>query len=115
RTITVLPTSGNFDISVSPSGQTVLPGSSTTFNVTVTALSGFSGPVTLSVGSESGFPAGVTGGGFSPASISGGGSSILTMNTTTSTAPYALSLTVTGTSGTITHTGSTTLLVNLAA
>jgi hypothetical protein len=37
------------------------------------------------------------------------------MNTTTSTAPYALSLTVTGTSGTITHTGSTTLLVNLAA
>jgi hypothetical protein len=37
------------------------------------------------------------------------------MNTTTSTAPYALSLTVTGTSGTITHTGSSTLLVNLAA
>jgi len=37
------------------------------------------------------------------------------MNTTTSAAPYALSLTVTGTSGTITHTGSTTLLVNLAA
>jgi cellulose 1,4-beta-cellobiosidase len=37
------------------------------------------------------------------------------MNTTTSTTPYALSLTVTGTSGTITHTASTTLLVNLAS
>ena len=115
RTITVLPTSGDFDISVSPSATTVLPGNSSTFNVTVTPLSGFSGPVTLSVGSESGFPAGITSGGFSPSSVSGGGSSTLTMNTTTSAAPYALSLTVTGTSGTVTHTGSTTLLVNLAA
>jgi cellulose 1,4-beta-cellobiosidase len=36
------------------------------------------------------------------------------MRTTTSTLPYALSLTITGTSGTISHTASTTLLVNLA-
>jgi cellulose 1,4-beta-cellobiosidase len=36
------------------------------------------------------------------------------MSTTTSTIPWALSLTITGTSGTITHTASTTLLVNLA-
>ena len=115
RTITVLPASADFDISVSPSGNTVLPGGSTTYNVTVTPLSGFTGPVTLSVGSESGFPAGITSGGFSPSSISGGGTSTLTMNTMTSTAPYALSLTVTGTSGTIAHTGSSTLLVNLAA
>jgi len=115
RTIRVLPTSANFDISVSPSANTVLPGQSTSFNVTVTPLSGFSGPVSLSVGSESGFPVGITSGGFSPSSISGSGSSTLTMNTTTSAAPYAVSLTITGTSGTITHTGSTTLLVNLAA
>jgi Domain of unknown function (DUF1929)/PKD domain len=115
RTITVLPPSADFDISVSPSANTVMPGQSTTFNVTVAPRSGFNGPVTLSVGSESGFPSGITSGGFNPPSISGSGSSILTMNTTTSTAPYALSLTVTGTSGSITHTGSTTLLVNLAA
>ena len=115
RTIKVLPASANFDISVSPSANTVLPGNSTTFNVTVTPLSGFNGSVSLSVGSENGFPTGITSGGFSPTSISGSGSSTLTMNTTTSTAPYALSLTVTGTSGSITHTGSTTLLVNLAA
>ncbi len=115
RTISVLPTSADFDISVSPSANTVQPGQSTTFNVTITPLSGFSSPVSLSVGSESGFPAGITSGGFSPSSISGSGSSILTMNTMTSAAPYALSLTVTGISGTITHTGSTTLLVNLAA
>ncbi len=115
RTITVLPASADFDISLSPSANTVLPGNSTIFNVTVTPLSGFTGQVTLSVGSESGFPSGIASGGFSPSSISGGGSSTLTMNTATSTAPYALSLTVTGTSGSITHTGSTTLLVNLAA
>src|SRR5207248_1488504 len=33
----------------------------------------------------------------------------------TSATPYALSLTITGTAGAITHTASTTLLVNLAA
>jgi List-Bact-rpt repeat protein len=36
------------------------------------------------------------------------------MRSSTSTVPYALSLTVTGTSGTISHTASTTLLINLA-
>jgi fibronectin type 3 domain-containing protein len=36
------------------------------------------------------------------------------MQTSTSTVPYALSLTITGTSGTISHTASTTLLVNMA-
>jgi len=115
RTIKVLPVNPDFDIAISPSSKTVLPGQSTTFNVTVTPLSGFSGPVALSVGSESGFPTGITSGGFSPSTITGSGSSTLTMNTTTSTVPYAVSLTVTGTSGSITHTGSTTLLVNLAA
>src|SRR5260370_7072930 len=49
-----------------------------------------------------------------PASIIGSGSSTLTMDTTTSTVPWALSLTITGTSGTLAHTASTTLLVNMA-
>jgi fibronectin type 3 domain-containing protein len=83
--------------------------------VTVSPLSGFNGTVTLSVGSENGFPSGITSGGFTPSSIIGSGSSMLTINTTTSATPYALSLTITGTSGTITHSASTTLLVSLAA
>jgi fibronectin type 3 domain-containing protein len=37
------------------------------------------------------------------------------MNTTTSANPYALSLTITGTAGTIAHTALTTFLINLAA
>jgi fibronectin type 3 domain-containing protein len=114
RGITVRPATPDFDIAMSPPGQEVSPGESTTFTVTVTPVAGFSGPVTLSVASENGFPTGVSSGGFSPASISGSGSSILTMNTTTATIPWALSLTITGTSGTLSHTTSTTLLVNVA-
>ena len=115
RTITVLPLSADFSIAVSPASQTVLPGQSAPFTVTVTPLSGFNGTVSLSVGSENGFPSGIPSGGFSPSSITGSGSSTLTMNTTTSATPYALSLTITGTAGNITHTASTTLLVHLVA
>jgi hypothetical protein len=115
RTITVLPPSPDFSIGVSPSSNAVIPGQLTTFTVTVTPLSGFNGAVSLSIGSESGFPSGITSGGFNPPSLTGGGSSTLTMDTTTSATPYALSLTMTGTAGPITHTASTTLLVNLAA
>src|SRR5438132_6632725 len=114
RTITVLPTSPDFSITVGPAAQEVVPGGLARYTVTVTPVSGFTGTVNLSVGSESGFPTGITSGGFNPASISTGGSSTLTMQTSTSTVPYALSLTITGTSGTISHTASTTLLVNLA-
>ncbi len=114
RTITVTPLTPDFSIAASPPAQIVTPGQATTFTVTVTPITGFAGPVTLTVDSESPFPLGVTSGGFSPASINGSGSSTLTMNTTASTVPFALSLTITGTSGALTHTTSTTLLVNLA-
>ena len=114
-TITVLPASPDFNITVTPSSGTVTPGQSTTFTVSVQALTGFTGAVILRVGSESGFPAGISSGGFSPASITGSGSSTLRMNTTTRAIPFALSLTITGTSGTLSHTASTTLLVNIAA
>jgi fibronectin type 3 domain-containing protein len=114
RIITVLPSTPDFDISVVPSGTSINPGQSTNFTVSVTPISGFNGSVSLTVSSENAFPTGVTSGGFSPAAINGSGSSTLTMNTTTAAVPYALSLTITGTSGTLTHTTSTTLMVTLA-
>jgi fibronectin type 3 domain-containing protein len=114
RIVTVTPATPDFDISVSPSGTSVNPGQPTTFTVSVTPVSGFNGSVSLAVASESPFPSGITSGGFSPSTITGSGSSTLTMNTTTSAVPYALSLTVTGTSGTLSHTTSTTLMVTLA-
>jgi hypothetical protein len=115
RTVTVLPASADFDIAVSPPSQTIEPGQSASFTVTITPLTGFSGAVSLSVGSESGFPSGVTSGGFVPSVVNGAGTSVLTMNTTSAATPYALSLTVTGTSGALTHTASTTLVLQLAA
>ena len=113
RQITVTPGSPDFALTVGPSAQQVIPGGGAAYTVTGTPLSGFNGSVNLSVGSESGFPTGVASGGFNPASIIGSGSSTMSMSTTTATIPWALSLTVTGTSGTLTHTASTTLLVNL--
>jgi hypothetical protein len=114
RKITVLPTGNDFTIAVTPASQTVTPGQSNTYTVTVTAIHSFSGSVALTVDSESGFPPGITSGGFSPASISGSGTSTLTMNTSSSTVPYATSLSVHGTSGSTTHTASTTLDVRIA-
>src|SRR5215467_615524 len=94
RTVSVLPATADFAITVSQAAQEVVPGGFATYTVSVTGISGFNGPVSLGVGSESGFPTGITSGGFNPASISGAGSSTLTMNTTTGTVPWALSLTV---------------------
>ena len=112
--ITVLPSTPDFSIAVGPPAAQVVPGQAATFTVTITPENGFNGTVDLSVGSQYGFTAGITSGGFSPSSIVGSGTSTLTMDTTNAASPYALSLTVTGTSGTLTNTASTTLLVNLA-
>lgn len=113
RTITVLPTSADFRISVSPACRTVVPGQSTTYLVTVTPVTGFAGNVNLSVSSEGGFPSGVTSGGFSPATIPGSGTSTLTMNTSTSAVPYATTLTIQGVSGSLTRRTAATLNVNI--
>jgi hypothetical protein len=113
RVITVNPASADFNISVSPASRTIVPGQSAQFTVSVTGLSGFGGTVTLTVSSESGYPSGVTSGGFSPSTIIGSGTSTLTMNTTTAVVPYALSLTVKGTSGSLVHTAATTMLMQL--
>ncbi len=115
RTITVLPPTPDFDLAVIPPAATVFPGGSAQFTVSVAPVQGFTGSVNLAVDSESGFPTGVSSGGFNPPSIAGSGTSTLTMNTTTDAIPYAISLTITGTSVALNHTSSTTLLVNLAS
>jgi hypothetical protein len=114
RTITVRPTSGDFDISVSPSSVTVTPGQPATFTVSV-ARSGHPETVSLSVvKSASGCPSGVTSTGLSPSTITGSGTSTLTIDTTTSAVPCALLFTVTGSDGSVVHTTTITLLINLA-
>ncbi len=115
RTITVVPATADFRIAVEPTSRRVLPGTPAQFTVTVTPLSGFTGSVILTVGSESGFPSGVTSGGFSPSTIVGGGTSTLTMNVAATAQPYALSLTLTGTSGALSRKTAATLIIGMDA
>jgi hypothetical protein len=75
----------DFSVSVTPASQTVLPGASTTFAVTVSSVGGtFTNPVALTV---SGLPAGATGTFSSPSVTPGstGAPSTLTVQTSSST------------------------------
>ncbi|HVW87059.1 MAG TPA: N,N-dimethylformamidase beta subunit family domain-containing protein, partial [Bryobacteraceae bacterium] len=103
----VVSATADFSVSVAPSSQTIAPGGSTTYTVSVTALNGFNAAVTLGA---SGLPAGATAS-FSPASVTGSGTSTLTIGTTGSTPPGSSTLTVTGTSGSLTHSATATLVI----
>jgi hypothetical protein len=104
-------TAADFSISVSPSSQTLNPGNSTTYTVTIGALNGFSGVVTLSA---SGLPSGASAG-FSPATITGSGTSTMTVTTGTGAPTGNSTLSITGTSGSLTHSATATLVVASAA
>jgi hypothetical protein len=99
----------DFGIAVTPGSQTVTAGNSTTYSVAVNAINAFAGTVALSA---AGLPAGATAS-FSPAAIAGSGSSTLTVTTTGSTPAGSPVLTLTGTSGSLTHSAAATLVVNL--
>jgi len=97
----------DYSLSASPASQTVAPGASTSYTVTVTPSGGFSGTVTFSV---SGLPAGA-GASFNPPSVNTSGSSTMNVTTSASTPVGSYPLTITGTSGTLSHTTSVTLVV----
>jgi subtilase family serine protease len=101
------PQTPDFSVSVTPSSQTVTPGNSASYTITVASLGGFSGTVNLSA---SGLPSGASAS-FSPASVSGSGSPSLTVTTSTTTPAGTYTVTITGTSGTLTHTATVTLIV----
>jgi uncharacterized membrane protein len=97
----------DFNLAATPASQSVNQGSTATYTVTQTALGGYSGTVTLSV---SGLPTGATAT-FTPASLTGSGTSSLAIITAASTPTGNYSLTITGTDGVLTHTASITLVV----
>jgi len=106
--VTPPPQPPDFTISASPASLTVRRGTSGSYTVTVGALNGFTGTVSLSV---TGVPNRVTAT-FNPASITGSGTSTLTI-TAASNAPKApVTLTIRGTSGTTTHTTTVSLQIN---
>ncbi len=103
--------SADFAFSASPSPVTVAAGFQATYTVRAAAAGGFASTVNLSVG---GLPAGATFA-FSPASIAGGsGSSTLTVSTAGTTPAGTYPLTITGSSGSLTHPAVVGLTVGLA-
>lgn len=109
RTITVNPSPG-FSISASPSSQSATQGGNAGYTVSVNAMNGFADTVNFSV---SGLPSGASGS-FLPTSVTGSGSSALTVTTTASTPVGTYTLSVTGATATLTHTANVTLIVNSA-
>ena len=95
----------DFTLSASPSSGTATQGASTSYSVTISPTGGFPGQVTLSV---SGLPSGATGS-FAPNPATA--ASTLSVQTSPSTPTGAYTLTITGVSGTLTHTTTVTLVV----
>jgi subtilase family serine protease len=98
-------TSPNY--SLSATSVSILPGSSGSSTITSTVVDGFDSPVALSV---SGLPTGVTGT-FSPTSITGSGTSTLSLTVASTTAAGTYTITVSGVGGGITHTATFSLTV----
>ncbi|MCA1827707.1 MAG: glycoside hydrolase domain-containing protein [Myxococcales bacterium] len=106
-TIKAPPVVDGFSVAVSPASQTVQQGGTATYIVSTAVTSGNAQAVTLSV---SGMPAGATAS-FSPATVSAGGSSTLTIATSASTPAGGSSLTVSAAGTTATKTAAATLNV----
>ena len=100
----------DFSISASPGSQSVVQGSSTTYTISTQVTSGSAQSVGLSVTS---LPSGPTGT-FNPASVTGTGSSTLTVVTTAAT-PGTYTLTITGTGTSATHSIAVSLTVSAAS
>jgi hypothetical protein len=108
-TLTLSNSGGSdFTISATPASQTVVPGGTTSYTVTVIPQSGFTGMVALSA---SGLPAGASAS-LNPTTVSGSGSSTLTVTTASSTPPGSYALTNTATSGSLSRSASVTLAVS---
>lgn len=102
------PVTDDYSVAVAPGSATVAPGGSTTANVNTAVTSGNAKTIALTT---SGAPAGVTAT-LSPASVTAGGTSKLTVGASASAAPGTYRITVTGTAGTLSHSAAFTLTVS---
>ncbi|MFI9839863.1 M4 family metallopeptidase [Nonomuraea sp. NPDC051941] len=106
-TVSSNPPTRDFSISASPASGTVQAGSAATTTIGTTTTAGTAQTVNLSA---SGLPTGATAA-FSPASVTSGGSSTLTISTAATTPAGSYTVTVTGTGVTATHTATYALTV----
>jgi hypothetical protein len=107
-TLIVGPPNPDFTISASPGSQTVTAGQQTSYTANVTPSGGFTGAVNLAV---SGLPANATASWSTNPLPGGSGTSTLIVTTSASTPVGSSLLTITGSSGTLTHTATATLVV----
>ena len=103
----VVNSAADFSISVSPTTLTIARGSRASTTVTITALGGFTGTITLSI---SGVPSG-TQTRFSTTTITNSGTSTLTVGPSSTAPTGTFTLTITGTSGTLVHSTTLTLVI----
>src|SRR5258708_2337411 len=102
------PPANDFSISANPTSLSLQQGASGTSAITTAVTSGSAQTVSLSA---SGLPSGATAS-FSPALITGAGSSTLTISTASSTPAGTYLVTVTGKGTSATHTASISLTVS---
>lgn len=107
----IAPPSADFAVAISPTSQTLWPTMTgtqqPTFTVTQTGSGGYSGTATYST---SGLASGMTGA-YSPATITGSGSNVLTLSFPASQAAASTTFTAQGSDGTNTHSVSPTITV----
>lgn len=109
RTVSLtVSTATDFAMSASPASLGVVQGGSNTTVVSLTPISGFSSPVSLSA---SGLPAGATYS-FSPASVTPSGTSTLAIQASPTTPAGTYTITVSGTGGGITRSITINLVVS---
>ena len=100
------PPAADFSLSTSPASQTVAVGGSTSFTVSSAATNGFNGKIQLAV---SGLPSGATSTLTGNPAGSGGAALAIATDNTIAAGSYAL--TITGTSGSLSHTTAASLVV----
>jgi subtilisin family serine protease len=105
----VVPAPPDFTLTATPASRTTAAGGSVSYTVSVAAQGGFAGEVSLSLGGLSAAQGSAT---FAPATIAGGaGAAELTVTTAATLAPGTYPLTITGTSGSLTHAVGVSLVV----
>jgi subtilisin family serine protease len=97
----------DFSLSIAPTSRTVSRGQSTTYTVSISALNGFNGAVSLSI---TGLPSGGSSS-WSANPVTAPGSSTLTVRTARSTTRRTYSLKITGKSGPLAHSVTASLTV----
>ena len=103
--VTVTAAVADFSLSVTPASQTVVRGGVVNYTLNIVRMNGFTGPVSFSI---SGQPSTAT---FAPNTTTGNSSTLTVQTPSTLNGRKTYTLTITGTSGSLTHIVSAQLTV----